>query len=57
MDVSHDGLVGMTTSSEFDSPGIESQRGWDFPEPPRSAFLLYIKYRVIPSGKAAGEWR
>ena len=61
LSVGRDSSVGTGTRYRLVGPGIESLWGeifhtrsdppWDPPS------LLYIGYRVIPRGKAAGAWR
>jgi hypothetical protein len=52
--------VSIATDHQLDGPGIETQWGeifrtrpdrpWGPPSP------LYIRYRVFPGGRTAGEW-
>jgi len=56
-----DSSVGVTTRYGLEGPGIESQRGRDFPHRPDCPWnppsLLYERYPVFPGGKGAGAWR
>jgi len=57
-----DGVVGEATRYWLDDPGIEPRWGAKFFAPVQTGpwdppSLLNNGYRVIPGGKAAGEWR
>jgi len=59
--VGRDTAVGVATRYGLDGPGIKFQRGEVFRTRPDRLWgppsFLYIEYRVISGGEAAGVWR